>query len=486
MLHRAFALLLVPPFAVPTGFVESIPTSLAIQDERKAEFEKKLAEAEGNVQKLWTVYEWCESNGLDKDGRTVLRKILKLDDKQKKAHELLGELEFDGKWFPNQKKLDEYKAKKLEEDAKKAGKVVYKGEIVDPADVPYLEKGMKKLEDGRWVDAEEHKRVTEGWVKQDFEWVAPADAPNIAKGLWKCGDKWLTEAEANTFHSEIGKWWKIPADHFVVYSTCDRALALKARDECDRAYRECNRVLGKVPTSPVAILILRSAEQYNGFAGSQGIELRGFSSIHGATVAEIWAEPLQAGMTSSGFCFWDASNEKENAFGPMYVRHAAAQSIAEAMDPSPKTLAALAAQKPGADPQKDWWAEKKLPQWFRYGLCGYAERYMVDQFVKPGGDANWMRKWSIENIANKGGIDPLDQIFGLGLTLEDIPKSQKLLNEAGLLLSFVVDGKCAAVTKEHAALKDALMNGKEIKGPMKNLEEAIRKNEEALRKYAGI
>ncbi len=87
----------------------------ATQDDPiKTEFDKRLKEAEGSVVKLWEVHAWCDAQGRDKEGCTVLRAIIKLDDTQRKAHELLGELEFEGKWFAYEKKLEEFKKKRLE------------------------------------------------------------------------------------------------------------------------------------------------------------------------------------------------------------------------------------------------------------------------------------------------------------------------------------------------------------------------------------
>jgi hypothetical protein len=114
------------------------------------------------------------------------------------------------------------------------------------------------------------------------------------------------------------------------------------------------------------------------------------------------------------------------------------------------------------------------------------ERYIVDQFINAGGDAYWMKKWALQNIANKGGVDPIDDILSMGLTLDDVQKSEKLINEAGLLMSFIIDGKCAPLIDKHSALKDALKRGKDIKAAFKALEDALRKNEAELRKYAGM
>ncbi len=480
------------PFAAPAALGASSPGSLAAQDDKKAEYERRVAEAEGDAAKLWKVYEWCDARGMEKEGRSVLRKILKINEDDRRAHELLGEVEYDGKWFPSEKKVEEYKKKKLEDEAKRSGKAVYKGELVDPADLPFLERGMKKTESGEWVSAEDFKRMSEGWVKQDFTWVSPDEMPNLEKGLWKCGDKWLPIAEADAYHSELGKWWKVPSDYFVIYSTCSRQTVEQIIDECKRAYREFNRVCGKTPTARVPLIVLNSAEQYNKFAqgdGQQTPELRGFSSLHGAGIAEIWQEPLREGMTSAGMTYWDISNDADNRRGPIFVRHAAAQSLAEGLDPSPKTLAALAAQRASNSIADDWWKEKVFPQWFRYGAVSYVERYIVDQFVGSGGDADWIRKWSKENLVRVGGLDPLDTILACALDLTQLDASAKLLNESGMLMHFILDGKCMPVVEAHGALKAALKSAKDpkaVKTAFTALETVLRKHEPDFRKFAGI
>jgi hypothetical protein len=453
------------------------PAALA-QDpaqDHQAEYEKRLKEAEGSVEKLWTVYEWCQSNGLDKQGRSVLRAILKVDDNDKKAHELLGEVSFDGKWFANDKKVEEYKKKQLEAEAKKTGKAIYNGELVDPADLPNLEKGLKKL-DGRWVSAEDYQHITEGWIRQDLEWVAPADKPNIDKGLWKCGDKWLSEADANKYHADLGKWWRIPSDHFWLYSTCTREIAKKASLECEHSFSDLVRIFGKAPSGPVTVLVLNTREQYNDVAGGKlgtPVELRGFSSLHGAFLAEIWQEPLKNGQTSGAIAYWDPTA------GALFVRHAAGQAFVEALDPSPKAMKELMS---GADAQKaanEFWDEKQVPDWYRCGAANYVEQYLMFS-----GDA--LRKWSIGRVAAQGGLDAIEKILKCDLSLDDPARSDKLILESGLVMAFVLDGKCAPVTEKHAAFKAAMNAGKDIKRAGAALEDAVHKNEAALRKFAGI
>ena len=141
-----------------------------------------------------------------------------------------------------------------------------------------------------------------------------------------------------------------------------------------------------------------------------------------------------------------------------------------------------------------FWDEKKIPSWLRYGAATYVERYFKDSFVGPDGDPLWARKWSLQNLANKGGLDSLDSIFEMRLSPDDHDGSAKRLNQSGLLVAFVLDGECPPVVKAHGKLKAALKAWK--KNPSKGasavtkavtgLEKAIDKNSKALRAFAGI
>ena len=84
-------------------------TPLAEQaEDRKAEYEAKRAEAGEDVDKLWDVYLWCEAFGMEKEGRSCLRAILKVDDGHREAHEKLGHIEYDGQWFTSKAKLERH------------------------------------------------------------------------------------------------------------------------------------------------------------------------------------------------------------------------------------------------------------------------------------------------------------------------------------------------------------------------------------------
>ena len=457
----------------------------------KAEYETRKKEAEGNLERLWSLYEWCDKHALKTESRSTLRAILKLDASNAQAHKLLGHVEFEGKWYDSEKKVEEFKRKQLEAEAKATGKVIYKGALVDPADLPFLQKGWTKDAAGKWVDLESQKKIAEGWVRQDLTWIAPAEAENIAKGLWKCGDKWLSLDEANEYHSEVENWWTITNPRFVLYSTCTRKVSEQALLECERAFKDLVRIYGKTPAQALPVVVLNTRDQYGRFARGetdiQTPEARPLSSIHGAFMADALAAFTSAGGTLPGVAYWDDSSEKERSFGPMYLRHAAGQSYAEALDPSPKALAKLL--KGDMDSANsyadDFWAEKQLPEWFRFGAAAYVERYQVNSLVKAGGNPNETREWSVTNITNKGGLDPFDKIFKFEIGVDN-QNSGKLINEAGLMVAFVLDGKCVEVIAKLGALKEALRTNKEVSKAGLALAEEIKKNEAKLRQFAQL
>lgn len=462
------------------------PAAFPQEADRKAEYETKRAEAEGNAEKLWELYEWCESYGLSREGRSVLRSIIEVDD-ARKAHELLGEIEYDGQWFASQAKVEAYKRKQLEAEAEASGMVVFEDRLVAPEDLPFLQAGMVKGDDGSWMSQEDHEKSELGWIRQDLEWVPPDEAGKIAEGLYRCGDEWLSLEDANAYHSDLGNWWRLSNDHYVVFSTATREVAERAMWEIERVYPDFERAYGRKPDVKPMILVLNSFAQYNEFAGNQNVnvELRGFSSLHGAFLAEIWPVPYSRGLKAAGVCYWDQSNPGDDAFGRTFARHAAGQAYAEALDPPSMQMMAGLAQGQGSPDA--YWNEKQLPHWFRYGVATYGERYFIDENTpEDEGGPFALREWSIGNIARQGGLDPLERIFEFGLSLDDVSGSSKLINEAGLLVAFVLDGDCKPVQAKHLAFKDAFAKGEGVEKAAEALEQAIIENEAQLRTFAGI
>jgi hypothetical protein len=494
--------LLVLAFGVMGSTPRAIPAESCRQDE-KAEYERRRQEAEGDGKKLWEVADWCETRGLQAERRAVLRAILKLDDKDERAHRALGHVMVDGQWFTSERaaeahraKLASEKAKEEARAAKEQGLVRWKDQWVKPGDLPWLEKGYVKDDKGNWIDPVERDRLAQGWVRQDLEWVSPEEKPNLEKGLWKCGADWLTLDLADEYHASAFQWWKLPADHFVIWATCRRETALEAVGEMERAYADLVRIFGlHTPVKPT-VVVLNSATQYSDFASGNVqpdfvAELEGLSSVHGAFFADGWFDPEEGTFLGAGVSYWDVTKDADNRFGPLWARHAAGQSYVDAIDPSPDFAGAVR-NRQQVKPE-DFWAEKKIPRWLRYGAAAYVERYFVDNLVGAGGDPYWVKKWSVQNILQKGGLDPIDAIVAFRVTVDDIPTSQKLYNEAGLIVAFMVDGKCEPVMKAHGEFKGVLKSAladprqsKDLEKAVKALVKSIQENEDKLAAFAGI
>lgn len=477
----------------PDPEATAVRSLLSIAQEN-AEYELKRKAAGDDVEKLWQLYAWCKDKKLEKEGKSTLRRIVKLDPTHQEANEALGNVLYDGKWFPSQRKVDEYKKEQDDKKAKELGLVNYKGQFVPAADLPFLEKGLVKDEAGKWVDGEEQKKLKEGWVKQDLEWIPPAEKAELEKGMWKCGDQWLGIEEANKYHADLSRWWRIPGPHFTLYTTCDRDVAIdKVKKHMEFAWEDLAKVYGQEPKVPVTVVILRTQKQYESYAAGDPedqrdqVESHGLSSVHYAFFADVGMDPATNEFMGAGVSFWDASTNDGNAYAVHSVRHALGHSFGEALDPSPKTWEKVRKTK-RLDPQP-FWDEKKLPAWVRWGAAGYAERYFVDTLVARGGNPQWAKEWSVKNLAGRGGLRPLKAVFECEITNEGGEDSQKLTSEVGLVMAFVVDGDCAPVKEKWKAVQEAMKSGKDAKGigeAAKAVEAEVLKHEAELRKFAGL
>jgi len=474
-----------PNPAVPAA---AAPMTVVVEDP-ELEFERRYEAAGDDIDELWKVYNYCDSYGLSRSGRKVLRAIIKLDPEHAQAREASGHVKYDGQWFTSEKKLATYKRKKEEAEAKEKGWVKHRGEWVDPRDLEKLEAGLVRDEDGRWVDEETLEKRAAGWVLQDLEWVSPEEIPQMEAGLFKCGDEWKELDAANRYHSIPSRAWRIPAEsgRFHIHTTVSRELALRALGEAESTVVDLVRIFGRTPDEPATFAVLSGVSQYNSFAsGDQAFgipqtEVRGWSSFHGSYFAEVWVHG-GPGTLGGGVAYWDEDDKATAPFGPYYVRNAAALSFIERLDPSPETIKKLAKTK--ELDVEGFFEEKKLPDWLRYGAATYAERYRPNRASGMEMDAD--RKWSISNIRGAGGLDPVSRIINLPLSADNQPASAKLLNEAGLLVAFMLDGDNLTVKEKHGAFKAAFQAGKPFADQLTELEKALVAAKDDLKAFADI
>jgi len=486
--------------ATPATAPPQPPPAALVADE----FADRLREARGDVDALWDLANWCEARGMMKERDRALQSLLRTSPEDRKARELLGHVHYDGQWFTSEKRLASYKKKKereekarREKEAKAKGWVRYQGDWVDPADIEFLERGWVRGDDGAWLSPEDKQKLDEGWMRQDLEWVAPAELSKIGEGLWKCGDEWLTLEEADAYHADLDHWWRIPGHRFIVWSTCERQLAKKALKLADDTHLDMQRLFGTAPTERPSVLVLRDLDQYLAFSkdglGQLGKSLLGHDSLRGTYFPDLWLDEDGA-FVGVGVAYWSVANPGEDRWGSLWVRHAAAQSFVEALDSSPGARAELT---DGGGPEAfvgGFWEEKHIPGWLRFGAASYAERYFIDPNPGNGNDSYWPRKWSAGEVKQKGGLQPLDDLFEFRLSMDDTDKALHLLNQVGLLVAFVLDGEHPAMNKElekfHKAM--ALLAKDPKKGPaavdkaVSSLQRALKKNRKALAEFAGL
>ena len=515
--------LLLAPSPLPATTVPSV--SFVRVDE---ELDTKIAAAGEDVEALWAIRVWLIEQDRTGDSRAVLERILEIDENHEDAHSALSHHNYDGQWFTSYAALSSYRREEAKR-MKEKGLVRFGDGWAPEADVPYLRMGWEQLDDGSWMSGIEIARIAhdaemeaKGWSKQDTTWISPEEVKQAAgfvkcdaepesdaelecaarpecdggtgcsAGFWKCGEEWLSAEDANAYHAKTGQWWHYPSEHYIALSTLDRLGTTWVGYWADHTYDDLVRILGLEPEQPPQFITFGSIDQYNDFAaGNQEAqraqtETDGFSSLHYAYFADSYIDvstgtPQYMGC---GVSYWDPTDENLSGYGQHAIRHAAAQSYMESVDPSWMTISELFGGQAQINSTAGFWAEKDIPKWLRYGAASFVERYFIDAFVGEDGDPTWARTWGLQNLQAKGGLRSLEQLFEFPLNLEDIPGSTQFFHEAGAVVAFMLDGGCEPVTKAHEAFRTALVAGEDTAPAVAALQEALIEAEEQLRAFA--
>lgn len=460
-----------------------------------AKFRSELAVAGGDPAKLWELHLVWKSSKKDFLAECALRKLLRVEPDHLQARAALGHERVGDRWFTSLAARDRYRVGQDPAVAPTRGLVKRKSGWVHPEEVALLAKGLSKdSTTGEWLSGDDREKLAKGWARQDLEWIAPADVGSLDVGLWRADGEWLDLPSANQRHASIDSMWRIPTHEIELHTTCDRDVGLRAIEHMGRALDDLRRVFGVEPMLPLSVALLREEEQYDRFAfgdvdgrrrASHGGRLY---TIHYGVVAESWFPPSDGRRATSGIGvgYWDAYVPNGDSYGVHSARLAVGLSFVEALDPSPKAVKAALAGGPKADYYAAYQAEKLLPAWLRYGGAVYAERYFNDASVGEGGDRWWARKWSIENIARMGGLDDLDTVFAFQLDADKRDASRKLLNEAGLIVAFLVDSECAPVRAAHEDFKRALLAGRVTPKVIAAMVDAVKAHQAELKAFAGL
>jgi hypothetical protein len=445
---------------------------------------------------------WTDQKRAD-FARLAWKRVIELDTNNAIARAGLNHPFYDGKWFEGQTALFDYKRAEDERMAKK-GLARLGDSWVAIADAPFLRLGWSKDERGAWLHPLAKNRgpidqemVQKGCQQQDLEWIEPADFEKWKQGLWKCGDRWLDTAAADAWHADPERGWLVAGEHFVIYTTVERERVEWCKWYADQTWADLVRIFGTAPGARPSSTWLRGPNGdkpevvvWNGLAqynklGNTG-ESEGLSSLHYAFFADsVFDDSVKpAAFAGVGVAFWDNSTQALAGFGQHSIRHAAAQSFVEAIDPSWKALGDMAM---GTKQQSNqaFWAEKKVPRWLRYGAASYVERYFIDAQVGDGGNPRWARDWALQELRKAGGVRDLAKLFEFKPTSADVPSSSQLIHEAGFVVAFMLDGGDARVQKAHQAFQQALKGGGSTAAAGAELQNALMAAKAGLAAFAG-
>ncbi|MFT7669475.1 MAG: hypothetical protein ACI8X5_002178 [Planctomycetota bacterium] len=477
--------------SAPAPLAPTLPALIVVQD---VDSEKEITAAGEDVAKLLELAKTWKADKKTAASKAAFKRVVELDPENEPAHKGLRHPRYDNKWFESYSAMSKYKREETKRMAEQ-GLSKYGDEWVPEVDVNFMKMGWAKSEAGGWVDpyyirVAEHERAMLGegreLRKEDSTWVSKDELGKWQEGLWKCGEEWVDTETANAYHSNVGTWWQAQGERFDLLATCSMDTLLWARWHADLCFPDLVRLYGLQPTTRPTVVVFKNIEQFNLFAaGEQGkfqpSESSGFSSLHHAYFADSWVDMSSTPprFLGTGVAYWDATDESVAPFGKHSVRHATGIAYAEAIAPSLKTLGTAISTQSLPD-QGTFWSEKPVPRWLYYGGAAYVERYYKD---KDAEDPMWPRAWSIENLLKGGELDSLETIFAFNLSLETIPASGRLINEAGLVVSFILDGNCGPVIEAHRAYKSALEKGEGAPEAMAALQAAVIANKADFTKY---
>ncbi|MDZ4772736.1 MAG: hypothetical protein SGI72_06325 [Planctomycetota bacterium] len=479
--------------------------SLALEARGDTEVDAQIHALGRDVPKLLELAGTFATAGRNDAAKKVYLKILEIDVGNEDAHKALNHQFYDKKWFESFAELAKYKREEAAK-MKTKGLVRWKEDWVAENDLTFLRMGWTKEAAGVWANpnvvarekqAADWKAAGHQFRADDNSWIAPDDMAKWTAVLWKCGDQWLDTAQADEYHSKIEQSWELMGEHFEVWTTCEWDTGKWARWHAEKAYPELVRIFGVEPKTKPHFFVLKSLEQYNQAAGQTPIliESEGISSLHGAYFADAFFDmgvkpPLYLGC---GVSYWDRKDPKLDSWGPKWLRFAAGQSFVEAIDPSWTAISEWVAQDGRGDFAKysgPFWGEKKIPRWLRYGAASYVERFMKNPEVADGVDPWNLRAFAFEGIKKAGGLSKLDDVFAFKLDIQDIPGSERLYQDAGLVVAYLLDG--AAGDKEladkHAKFQAALKSGAktDVTAAVTTLQKALAKHERNIKKFAGL
>ncbi|MFT4537822.1 MAG: hypothetical protein ACI841_000096 [Planctomycetota bacterium] len=466
------------------------------------EFKDRHAAASNDIGKLWALHAWCLTNSRTSEARKLAKQIIRLDGEHKGAREALSHVWYDGNWFTSPTALARHRRAEDQRKLENEGLVrIGEDRWVPESDAPFHRMGWQLDEaSGKFISPGEvfrreldAKQAAQGMMRYDMGWIAPAEQEFIDAGLWKCGDQWLSIEEANAYHASGMLPWEAvtPEGRFIIVSNCTRKGVENAARWADGAAGVLDRIFDARPTEQKFVTVLSNLAQYNEIAGGgtpkdnvPGMDSSGWASLHYAFLAELYfnADPQVMDYNGMGFCYYAEEDEVLARHGLHAVRYAAALSYMEAIDPSWETISYMMSD--GLDAKRaslaDFWAEKRIPLWLRFGAASCAARYFFDPSID---DEDAIIDWALDNLRKLGGLRPLEELFDFAPSTDDAESSRKWLREVGVPICYILNGGNPKVKSALRAFTRKLHAGGSVDAEIAHLRAALIANEKDIRAF---
>ncbi len=389
---------------------------------------------------------WCLANGLKSKAVRHLKRVLKIDPSNVKAHKLLGHVYYKGKWMTEREKAK--LVKKEEEARRKAlGLVKYKGKWVTKDEAAKMKAGFVKVGD-QWYSPQDAKKVKAGFVRhpETGEWIKKEDLPKAQQGMFLVEGKWVDVGEANNYHSDWSHPWILTTEHYKVWTNLPWSEAKLRKADVEAVYVRLKNVMeGLEPrrAERMNVYIFATQGDYNTYGSKYGTS---YSSVSGGWFA-------QADENLPAVCLWDKN------FGKINLPHALALQY--------QFFLYMGA------------GLKECPLWFYAGVAVYCDRFF---------DAQVLRKWGAENIVRAGGVANYGRSWfsRYALSPDAFKASQKLLKDAGFLICYVKDSGDKIALKYWKQFWEGIKKGgkpRTLVRPIYRLESHLAKSNKKIRAF---
>ncbi len=409
--------------------------------EAKKIFGQMVKDSKGDPDGLVEAAEFAKTHFLANESRKALSLALKADAKHYGANVLSGRRLLQDKWIPV---LDYEKSltKVLKQKFKGSDMQEVDGVWVAEAHASDAKKGTFH-HNGQLVSRQDKREFLLGKVRHSRtgELIAVEDLEKAEQGQFPIFGKWVDEEEANRRHASVENPWILRTGGWILIGTDPIAtLEQESVAQFDELAQRLQPLFGEHkidPTRPPAIFIVRDTDKYKQIGG----EIGGAESAHGAFLS---SQPLNLPDSPPRIA---VANFGDKTWKDYFLRHAVGLALMHSHT-----------------------AEEfnKLPSWFRSAPGCYLERFFESSHAKFLGKQH----------QDKGGVGKIAKWYKQ-FAIGNSPSNDYMIYQAGLLLSFCMDGEDEEVKAAFQQVSDALSTGK-LRLAVKKLEKVLGKHQKQL------